>query len=153
MLDEIDSYATVRLPALTFNMIVNSTISDAVITTITPPIVIILILFMVLLTISRHGNKFIEFKIASIIGACSGILFTIVFTHVSLRNKLTSEIMYIEYIYLLMYIVVIMIPVNAFLFATTKSRLIHYGNNLIFKILFLLLITGFIFVMTLLSFS
>ena len=153
MLDEIDSYATVRLPALTFNMIVNSTISDAVITTITPPIVIILILFMVLLTISRHKNKFIEFKISSIISACSGILFTIVFTHVSLRNKLTSEIMYIEYIYLLMYIVVIMIPVNGFLFATTKLRWIHYGNNLIFKMLFLLLITGFIFVMTVLSFS
>lgn len=153
MLDEIDSYATVRLPALTFNMVVNATISDAVITTITPPIVIILILFMVLLTISRHENKFIEFKVATIISACSGILFTIVFTHVSLRNKLTSEIMYIEYIYLLMYIVVIMIPVNAFLFATNKSRWIHYGDNLIFKVLFLLLITGFIFVMTLLSFS
>lgn len=153
MLDDLDSYTTVHLPALTFNMMVNSTISDAIITTITPPIVIILILFMILLTISKHKNRFIEFKISTIIGSCSGILFTVVFTHVSLRNKLTSEIMYIEYIYLLMYIIIIMIPVNGFLFAKTKLRFIHYGNNLIFKTLFLLLITSFIFIMTLLSFS
>jgi len=153
MIDEVDSYATVHLPALTFNMIINSTIGDAIITTITPPVVIILILFMVLLTISKHKNKFIEFKLSSIISSCSGVLFTIVFTHVSLRNKLTSEIMYIEYIYLLMYIVVIMIPVNAFLFAKTDLKPIRYGDNLIFKSLFILLTTGFIFAMTLYSFS
>ena len=108
---------------------------------------------MVLLTISKHKNKFIEFKLSSIISSCSGVLFTIVFTHVSLRNKLTSEIMYIEYIYLLMYIVVIMIPVNAFLFAKTDLKPIRYGDNLIFKSLFILLTTGFIFAMTLYSFS
>lgn len=153
MIDEIDSYDTVKLPSLAFNMLINSSISDAIITTIIPPTVIILILFVILLTISKYKNRFIEFKVASIIGSCGGMLFTIVFTHVSLRNKLTSEIMYIEYIYLLMYVVVLLIPVNAFLFATTKFKPVRYGNNLFFKLLFIPLLMGFIFIMTLVSFS
>ena len=153
MLDEIDSYDTIKLPSLTFNMIINSSISDAIITTIIPPTVIIFILFTLLLTISKYKNKFIEFKVNGIIGACGGMLFTIVFTHVSLRNKLTSEMMYIEYIYLIMYIVVLLIPINSLLFATKKSKFIWYGNNLFFKLLFIPVLTVFVFVMTLLSFS
>lgn len=153
MVDEIDSYDNVRLPSLVFNVLINSSISDAIITTIIPPIIIILILFVLLLTINKYRNRFIEFKVSGIISSCGGMLFTIVFTHVSLRNKLTSEIMYIEYIYLLMYVIVLLIPVNAFLFASNKYKHINYGNNIFFKLLFIPLLTSLVFIMTLFSFS
>lgn len=152
MLDEIDAYDTVNLPSLSFNMIINSSISDAIITTIIPPTVIILILFVLLLTISKFKNKYIEFKVPGIISSCGGMLFTIVFTHVSLRNKITSEMMYIEYIYLVMYIVVLFIPINSMLFAYGKAKFIRYGNNIFIKLLFLPLLISFVFIMTLLSF-
>lgn len=152
MLDEIDAYDTVNLPSLSFNMMINSSISDAIITTIIPPTVIILILFVLLLTISKFKNKYIEFKVPGIISSCGGMLFTIVFTHVSLRNKITSEMMYIEYIYLVMYIVVLFIPINSMLFAYGKAKLIRYGNNIFIKLFFLPLLIGFVFIMTLFSF-
>lgn len=153
MLNKINSYETVDLPALTFNILIGATLSDAIITTIIPPVVIILILFITLLTISKRKNRFIEFKVASILGSSSGMLFTIVFTHVSLRNKLTANIMYIEYFYLLMYIAVLIIPINAFLYATHKHRWINYGNNLLLKLLFLPLIAAIFLTISLWRFS
>jgi hypothetical protein len=153
MLDAIDSYQTLQLPALSFNLIVGSTFSDALITTIIPPVVILFILFISLLMISRYRNRFLEFKVTGIMGATSGLLFIIVFTHVSLRNKLTAEIMYIEYFYVLMYIVLLFLPINALLFGTRSSKLIAYGNNIIFKLLFLPLVSSYILTLSLWSFS
>lgn len=153
MMNEVDAYDSINLPALSFNMKINSSISDAIVTTIIPPMIIISILFVLLLTIRKSKNRFIEFKVAGIISACGGMLFTIVFTHVSLRNKITSEMMYIEYIYLVMYIVVLFIPINALLFANAKLKLIKYGNNILFKVMFLPILMSFIFIMTLVSFG
>lgn len=153
MLNKINSYETIDIPALTFNILIGANLSDAIITTIIPPVVIILILFITLLIISKRKNRFIEFKVASILGSSSGMLFTIVFTHVSLRNKLTANIMYIEYFYLLMYIAVLIIPITAFLFATHKYRWINYGNNLLLKLLFLPLVTAIFLIISLWRFS
>lgn len=153
MLNAVNTYQTIDLPTLAFNVIVGAAFGDALITTIIPPLIIVLILFVTLMTISRRKNKFIEFKVASILSSSSGMLFTIVFTHVSLRNKLTSAIMYIEYFYLLMYIVVLLIPINAFLFATNRYKTINFGNNIIVKLLFFPIITLLVFIISLWRFS
>lgn len=153
MVNNVNSFATVDLPALTFNILIGATLGDALITTIIPPMVIIMILFVTLLTISKRKSKFIEFKVNSILSASSGMLFTIVFTHVSLRNKITSAIMYVEYFYLMMYIVVPLIPINAFLFATKRFSWLNYGSNLYVKLLFFPAICFFLFIISLWRFS
>lgn len=153
MSNAVNTYQTIDLPALTFNVTVGATFGDALITTIIPPLIITLILFITLLTTSRRKNKFIEFKVASILSSSSGMLFTIVFTHVSLRNKLTSAIMYIEYFYLLMYIVVLLIPINVFLFSTHLHKIINFGNNILIKLLFFPIINLLVFIISLWRFS
>ncbi len=153
MFDAINSFRGIHLPSLAFNILIGSTFSDALITTIIPPLVIIIILFVTLLTVGKRGNKFIEFKVSSILSSSSGMLFTIVFTHVSLRNKLTSSIMYIEYFYLLMYIVVLLIPINAFLFAIRRYKFINFGNNFLIKISFFPLICLLVFLLSLWQFA
>ncbi|AUR52308.1 cache domain-containing protein [Aquella oligotrophica] len=153
MVNNVNSYSAIDLPALTFNILIGATFGDAVITTVIPPMVIIMILFVTMLTISKKGNKSIEFKVNSILSASSGMLFTIVFTHVSLRNKITSAIMYIEYFYLMMYIVVPLIPINAFLFATKKFPKINFASNLYAKLLFFPVISFLLFIISLWRFA
>lgn len=153
MVNNVNSYSAIDLPALTFNILIGATFGDAVITTVIPPMVIIMILFVTMLTISKKGNKSIEFKVNSILSASSGMLFTIVFTHVSLRNKITSAIMYIEYFYLMMYIVVPLIPINAFLFATKKFPWINFASNLYAKLLFFPMISFLLFIISLWRFA
>lgn len=153
MVNNVNSYSAIDLPALTFNILIGATFGDAVITTVIPPMVIIMILFVTMLTISKKGNKSIEFKVNSILSASSGMLFTIVFTHVSLRNKITSAIMYIEYFYLMMYIVVPLIPINAFLFATKKFPWVNFASNLYAKLLFFPVISFLLFIISLWRFA
>lgn len=134
MSDAVNNYRALELPALRFNILVNSNLANGIITTMVPFIVILVILFITLLTISRKPNDHIRFDVPRLISATTGMFFTLIFAHATLRNKVLADLMYIEYIYLVFYLAILLLIANAFYFARRTNKFIMYGDNLFVKI-------------------
>jgi len=72
--------------------------------------------------------------------------------HVRIRNQFAdSGLTYIEYSYLIMYLIILLCTANSFFFAFGKFhylKIIHYRNNLIPKLAYWPLIMGIMTIVT-----
>lgn len=152
MSDSVNSYRALSLPSLKFNILVSSNLANGIITTMVPFIVIVVILFITLLTISRKPNDHIRFDVPRLVAATTGIFFTLIFAHATLRNKILADLMYIEYIYLIFYLVLLLLIVNAFQFARKTNSLVMYGDNFLIKIIAVPLLLFITLVVTIIFF-
>jgi hypothetical protein len=99
-----------------------------------------MLLFAALLTISkdndlssRHG-----FSTSGFIAASSTLFFVVMLAHIQLREEVAgSSIVYIEYFYIIMYMVLVSATANTYLFATQAApwlKFIHYEDNIFPKL-------------------
>jgi hypothetical protein len=129
-----------NLPQLTFTMIVNKEFIAPFITDLLPIFVIFCALFAVLLMLTKEekSSQIFGMKTSGVISTSSGLLFSVIISHTRLRNELpVKEIIYLENFYLLLYILIILVAVNAFVFSTTNNiRIIQYRDNIVPKLFY-----------------
>ncbi len=85
--------------------------------------------------VSRFG-----FNTNGVIATCAALFFVVLLAHVQVREQFAgSGLVYIEYFYLIMYIVILGTALNAYYFSLEDSRttkLITYKDNFIAKVVF-----------------
>lgn len=120
---------------------------------LTPLVIVALLLFAVLMILTHNSAKIslYGFNASSVLAYCAALFFVLIVSHVSIRQKLAANgIIYLEYFYFVLYLAILTTSVNSILFASnTRSRFVHYRDNLIAKLLYWPIILGIIFGITL----
>jgi len=127
-----------NLPELSFNIILSRKIIGALIAHILPLLIIQLMLFGVIIIFSKTEVEISGYNTFGVINSCAAFFFVIVISHIDLRNTLEIEMVtYLEYIYFIVYIYVLLVTVNALLFSSAKDYMfVDYKNNYIPKLVF-----------------
>lgn len=137
-----------HIPQLFFNVVVSRNFFDPFITYIAPLLLACFFLFIILLIEGRT-------QVWQPIGLLSGLFFGIVLAHLNLRNQFAIDsVVYLEYFFLVVYIIMMLTILTIFLIATdNKSRIIQYKTGIIPKILYWPLLLGLWFTVTVVFFS
>jgi len=116
-----------------------------------PGIVIALMLFAFLL---YEGKPDESEEIVTTLNYTAALFFVIAITHTALRDNIGAVgITYMEHLYILLYIVIIVVAVNTFLIVKRPNMpIVHYRNNLIVKVLYWPAFVGVLLISTLLVF-
>jgi 4-amino-4-deoxy-L-arabinose transferase-like glycosyltransferase len=82
------------------------------------------------------------------------MFFVIVFAHVSLRRGMAAEeIFYLEYFYFITYMMILWVAINSILYFKMKHVVwLQHEENLILKLMFWPVVTGFLFVTSVATF-
>lgn len=121
-----------------------------------PVYVIAFLAFAVLMCSTKHEQQVVlcGFSTSSVLGYCAALFFVLIVSHVHLRNTLSSHgIIYMEYFYFVMYLVILGVSTDSLLFASQQHiAFIDFRDNLIVKLLYWPLLAGLLFVATLIVF-
>lgn len=115
---------------------------NAFVINLVPLFVVALLLFgqMMIVTGSNHLVGRFGFNTSDTIATCSALFFVVLLAHVQVRKLFSgSGLVYIEYFYLIMYFIILLTALNAYVFSLGNFRyfnLIHYRDNFIPKISF-----------------
>lgn len=135
-----------NFPELYYNIVIKRHYVDALIINVLPLIVVIILCFSSLLSITFDPEKreIYNFRFLEILTQCGALFFVILLAHIHLREILAGVgIVYLEYMYVIAYISIVYVAVNAFLVVHAELtdyaiyRLIKYEDNLLPKVLFL----------------
>lgn len=153
----IDKYqGRENFPELYFTVIVTRGFIDPFISYLLPAIVVAGIIFSLFLIITgdKERTEKFAYNCSFILGASAGLFFSVLIAHSQLRNSLQlSEIVYLEYFYLVLYVMILVLAVNSFLFSLgTRFKWIHFRDNLIPKLLFWPFVLVILFVITVATF-
>ena len=91
----------------------------------------------------------------SIVVAYSGaLLFAVILAHARLRGQFPDAgVLYLEFYYFIVYVAIFTVTVNALVFAAHRGGgLVHFRENLLPRVMFWPLITGYGFIITFLTF-
>lgn len=113
---------------------------NAFIINLVPLFVVSLLLFSQVMTVSgerEQAEKF-GFNTSGVIATCSALFFVVLLAHIQVRQMFAgSGLVYLEYFYLIMYAIILLTALNAYIFSLRESRyfkLIHYRNNFVPKV-------------------
>lgn len=129
-------------PELHYNMVVKRKFGNAFIVHMVPLFIVATLLFGALMTVTRSEGLASrhDFSTSTVIETASVLFFVVLLAHVQLRESIAgSELIYMEYFYLLMYFLLMGVAINTYLFVSDmmpSARLIHYRDNLIPKAAF-----------------
>ncbi|MEM8995933.1 MAG: hypothetical protein AAGF23_14195 [Acidobacteriota bacterium] len=146
------------LPELYFHVDIRRDFMNAFIANLVPLISVVLILYTLLLIITydgvrseRHG-----FDTAGILGSAAALFFSVLIGHVQLRDQFqVEEVMYLEYFYFVVYLLILGVSINALLFCSSADdrSLVRRYDNLFMKLGYWPLILGALCVVTLWTFT
>ncbi|REJ46899.1 MAG: hypothetical protein DWQ53_10130 [Microcystis flos-aquae DF17] len=145
-----------NFPELYFTVVLQRNFINILISNMMIIIVVLLLLFCIQILIIKHkeSGENQDFTALEIVSACGAFLFIIIIDQINLRQKIvTAGIIYLDYFYFILYIMILLVAINAILFASNiKLDWIDYKNNLIPKLLYwptnlalLLLVTMLVF--------
>jgi len=135
-----------------FTMVAQRQFLDPFISSVLPIIVVASLLFGLLIIGSKQSHKIAAtgFKATDIVRAGVALLFPVLIAQVNLRTKIgSSNIIYIEYFYFVLYIAILGVAANALLFTLKGHGVSQYRDNLIPKLLFWPYLLGACFGVTL----
>ena len=127
-------------PELYFNIVLKRKFMNEFIINLVPLLTVATLLFLILLSTTTEKEKAerFDFSILGVIGVNSALFFVIIIAHVQLRRQfLGSGLVYLEYYYLLMYLIILVITADTYLIsAGSRFRLLQYKDHLIPKLLY-----------------
>lgn len=135
-----------NFPELYFNVVIKRNALDALIINVLPLIIVLILCFSSLLSITFDPEKreIYNFRFLEILTQCGALFFVILLAHIHLREILRGiSIVYLEYMYLMTYLAIIYVAINAFLVVHAELtnfkfyKIVRYEDNLLPKILFL----------------
>ncbi len=127
-------------PVLHYNFIVKRKFENAFIVYLLPLFLVATLLFAALLTVtdSKELSGRFGFNASGFIGACSALFFVVMLAHIQLREQFSgSGIVYIEYFYILMYVLLVAATANVYLFSIRPGKWcwwVLYGDNVLIKV-------------------
>lgn len=142
-----------HFPELYFHFVIKRDFMDPFISHLTPIFLVILLIFTMLMTISKdaRNRELLGFNAATIIATASALFFVALIAHIDIRSRLqTSGIFYLEYFYFISYLAILFLCVYSILF-TYENRMpfVHYEDGLLPKILYWPVVTALMFGVTL----
>lgn len=138
----------IGIPELNFNLVIKRKFETAFIAYIAPLLFVASLLFLALLTVSKKENRpsKLSLNTTGFIGFTLVLFVAVMLAHIQLREGFSGTgIVYIEYFYLLMYCMIVLIAANAYLFYNGESSrfsVIFYNDNLFPKVAYWPLIFG-----------
>jgi hypothetical protein len=142
-------------PELHYNFIVKRKFENAFIVYLLPLFLVATLLFAALLTISDKAelSERFGFSVSGFIGAASALFFVVMLAHIQLREQFAGAgIVYIEYFYILMYLLLVAATANTYLFSLRPKRgcgLILYEDNILVKVAYWPVVLGCLILITL----
>ena len=142
-------------PELRYNFVVKRKFENAFIVYLLPLFLVAALLFAALLTVSNDEKLSgrLGFSTSGFIGACSALFFVVMLAHIQLREQFAgSGIVYIEYFYILMYVLLVVATANVYFFSLRPRRwfgLLLYEDNLIVKVAYWPIVLGCLILITL----
>lgn len=125
---------------LTYNITLKRSYISPLLTNFIPILVVALLLYAVLLTISRNPTvvSAFGFSTLTVLGFCGTLFFAVVVAHLNLRIGLgTQGVIYIESFYFALYGALVFVGMNALLVSSqAKLGVFQVGNNELMKILY-----------------
>ena len=80
------------------------------------------------------------FNTTAVLGTCSGLFFLVLLSHIQVRSLFPgSGLVYIEYFYLMLYGMILLVALNGYLFSLEGREgrgLLHWQDNLLIKLAF-----------------
>ncbi|MBT9314538.1 ligand-gated ion channel [Leptothoe spongobia] len=132
-------------PELYFNIVLKRRFLNSLVIYILPLAIVACLTFATLIMITNDPAKESRFGMntSGVIGVCSGLFFVVLLSQVQIREQFAgSSIVYVEYFYPLMYLALLGVSVNSYLFALPddgNNRImywIHKDDNVHPKLLF-----------------
>lgn len=127
-------------PELYYTVRLERNFIDAFVTNLVPLIVVSVMLFAILLTITCDKEKAGLFgaDAFSVVTSTAGLFFIVLVAHIQLRKEFNlPSIVYLEYFYLVMYFAILWVSVSGFLVTSAREgQLMHYRDGLFAKIFF-----------------
>ncbi|NIO79303.1 MAG: hypothetical protein GTN53_02020, partial [Candidatus Aminicenantes bacterium] len=127
---------------LHFHIGIRRKFTNAFIINLVPLLIVALLLFFQVMMGTgeeKRANK-IGFNTTGVIATCSALFFVVTLAHIRVRSLFAGAgLVYIEYFYLIMYVVILFTALNAYVFSLGKQphlNLIYYRDNLIAKLAF-----------------
>lgn len=137
---------------LGFTMIAQRNFLDPFVSSVLPIIVVASLLFGMLIAGSKQTAKIAAtgFKATDVLRASVSLLFPVLLAQVNMRTKIgSSNIIYIEYFYFVLYTAILGVSANALLFTLKGHGFSNYRDNIIPKLVFWPYLLGAFFVITL----
>ena len=145
-------FGTETKPELYFNVVIQREFLSPFITNIVPMIVVAVIVFTVLMSSMKtsSGDQFLGFSGFGVVELCAAFFFIVIISQIEIRGSLeVSNIIYLDYFYFLIYLMLLAVSVNSILFTRTDSiRFIEYRDNLIPKMIYWPVLLGTLLVIT-----
>lgn len=147
-----------NFPELYYNIVLRRNAADAMIINVLPLLAVIILCFCSLLsnTFDDKKREIYNFRYMEILTHCAALFFVVLLAHIHLREVFAGiGIVYIEYIYVITYLCIIYVTVNAFLVVHAELmdyaiyRIIRYEDNLIPKALFLPIFSAMVLLVSL----
>mgnify|MGYP000692885399 CR=1 FL=1 len=145
-------------PELYFNVVMKRKFLNSFIINLVPLLTVAALLFALLMTVTADLKKreAVGFNFTGVISIVSALFFVVLIAHIQLREQFSEDgIVYIEYFFLLMYFVMIMLIINTYFFSRGKavsSTFIMADDNLMPKLCFWPFILGVLALVTLFKF-
>jgi Cache domain len=141
-----------QFPELYFTVVIRRSLLPIFIGNIIPLAVVSFLLFSLLIITRKkaYGPLALGFSAKDGIVGSSGLLFIVLLNQINLRNAIAAlGIIYIEYFYFVIYIMVLLVIINSLLFVFgSKLRLIEYEDNLVPKLLYCPTLLGLLLMIT-----
>lgn len=115
---------------------------NAFIVNLVPLFLVCILLFATMMTVTGEKElvKKFGFDTGAAVSTCAALFFVVLIAHTHIREKLSGcGLVYIEYFYLIMYAVILITALNAYLFSLGKQKyvnFIYYGDNFIPKVIY-----------------
>ncbi len=148
-----------RYHELLFNIGVKRKFRNAFIINLVPLLVVALLLFsqVMMVTDNRERAALFGSNTSGVIATCSALFFVVMLAHIQVRSQFAgSSMVYIEYFYLVMYFMILMVALNAYLFSLGKLKQRHDGylnDNFFPKVTFWPLLLWLVAIATLIEFG
>ncbi|WP_298773991.1 hypothetical protein [uncultured Shewanella sp.] len=144
------------VPELHYNIQIGRNVIDPFVSYLFPVVIVLLMLYAVLLTNSRDESRIglIGFNALEVLASCSALFFVALLAHVELRSHIgANELIYMEYFFIIAYTMVLIVSVNSILFSWGMNiGFVQYADNALPKLLYWPLLTGLLFIFTLVVF-
>jgi len=127
-------------PELRYNFVLRRQFGDAFIVHLLPLLMVLALLYGALLTVTDNSEmaERLGFSATGVIGSCSALFFVVLLAHMQLREQFAgSEIVYIEYFYFLMYVLLVGGAAYSYVFVANPSgklSFLYSRNNLGLKV-------------------
>ena len=116
------------VPMLRYNIDLRRILINVFITYLIPIFVTLMMIFILLIASSKNDER------QGIIEGMAAFFFVLIFSHIDMRREIiTADLIFLEYFYFITYLMIVLATWNLVTYAQTRSRILNFNENQLFK--------------------